>query len=72
MGDVPAGSLGWAFFTNHDATNYVEVSSGTGLQAFLRLEANESAGPFRLAPAAVLYATANTAAVSLEYLVIED
>jgi len=70
VGDI--GTLGWAFFINHDATNYVEISSGSGVQALIRVEAGEIAGPFRLSQGATLYATANTAAVDLEGLVIED
>jgi len=70
VGDI--GTLGWIIFYNQDITNYVELRPGTGVADFLRIEKREFSGPMRLAQDATLYAIANTAAVKLEYLLIED
>ena len=69
-GDIT--TLGWAFFKNHDKTNFVEIASGSGVQALIRVEAGEIAGPLRLSQGATLYAAADTAACDLEFLLIED
>jgi hypothetical protein len=71
MGEV--STAGWAVFYNHDSTNYVEIGiddTGT-FEAVIKLEAGEAAGPLRLASSAP-YAQANTAAVDLEYVILED
>jgi hypothetical protein len=66
MGDVAAG--GWCFFQNMDATNFVELRSGTGATDFVRLNAGEIA-LFRMsADATAPYAIADTAAVNLRCL----
>ena len=72
---IPCGSItapGWAMIKNNDATNYVEILNAVAGTAVLRLNANEIA-LFRFAagitaPAAI----ANTAAVVIEYLFIEN
>jgi hypothetical protein len=70
-GDV--STLGWAMFRNLDATNYVEIGpDSTGIVGFLRLEAGEPAGPFRLKPGITIKAQANTASVKLQVFVLED
>ena len=69
MGDVAAG--GYCFFHNQDATNFVELRSGTGATDFIRLLAGEWA-IFRMsADASAPYAIADTAAVNLRCLRID-
>jgi hypothetical protein len=66
------GTAGWAFFRNTDANNYVQVGvqvSGT-FYPLLTLKAGEYC-VVRLATDTV-YALANTAAVDLEFFVLED
>lgn len=66
-------TLGYCMIRNMDSTNYVEIRSGTGTANFMKLKAGESAGPFRFGSGATApYAIANTAAVDIEYLIIED
>jgi hypothetical protein len=67
MGDITAP--GYAFFYNHDATNPVELRSGTGAADMIRLKPLEFCC-FRL-EATAPYAIATTAAVQLEYMIIE-
>lgn len=55
---------------NHDATNYVELRSGSSGADVVRLNPGEIC-VFRWAADATLYAIANTAAVELEFLLIE-
>lgn len=69
MGDVAAP--GWAFFKNLDATNYVEIRAATGVADTLRLNAGEAAVFRFAADATAPFAIANTAAVRLEYLILE-
>lgn len=64
-------TLGWAMFYNRDATNYVTIHHGDDGTAVLKLKAGETAGPLRLGTNTP-WALANTAAVELEYLIIED
>ena len=66
-------SLGWCFMRNLDSTNYVEwgPDSGGSLVVCGRLEAGEIA-LFRLSPAITLRTQANTAAVELDILILED
>lgn len=64
-------SAGYAFFQNLDATNYVEIGiddTGT-FEPLLKLEAGEVA----VCPLTTtgVYAQANTAAVELEFYIIE-
>lgn len=68
-------TLGWALFVNLDTINYVEIgrdSSGTFLP-LVRLNAGEAA-LFRLAQgiAATLHARANTSAVDMECVILND
>lgn len=66
------GTAGVAFFRNLDATNYVEIGidDGGSFVAMLKLKAGECA-LVRLGTNAP-YAKANTAAVRLEYAIVED
>lgn len=68
IGDL--GTLGWAYFHNLDATNFVSIRSGTGAANFLKLLPGERAGPMRLAASAP-YAIADTGACELWYMIVE-
>jgi hypothetical protein len=66
-------TLGIARFLNQDATNYVElgiVVSATFYPVF-RMKAGEPLQG-RLVPGVTYYAKANTAAVNLEFCILED
>lgn len=70
LGDVAAG--GWFFAVNRDDTNYVELRAATGAQALAKLKPGEPCA-FRLSAGATApFAIADTAAVELEYWVLED
>lgn len=71
VGDVT--TLGWALFHNLDATNYVEVGpeSSGALVGFIRLEAGEFC-LLRLKPGITIRAQANTAAVKLRKIILQD
>ena len=73
IGDVTTGgtNLGWAMFYNRDPTNFVVITHGDNASAFLKLKAGEVAGPMRLGTNTP-FALADTAAVELEYLIIEE
>ena len=62
-------SAGWAVFTNTDSTNYVEIGASNGTPYLLRLNALESC-LVRLTTT-TLYAKANTAAVKLQFMILE-
>ena len=66
-------SLGWCYMRNLDATNYVEwgPDNGGSIVPCGRLEAGEVA-MFRLSPAITLRTEANTAAVELDIMILED
>ena len=63
---------GWGIFKNTDAVNYIELLSAVSGTVFARLKAGEIAllrlPPGMTAPAAI----ANTASVSLDYLILQD
>jgi len=66
------GTLGWAYFKNLDATNYVEIQTATSGTKFIKLLPHEFC-MFRFAttitaPAAL----ANTSAVLMQYMIIEN
>ena len=66
------GTLGWCFLRNLDSTNYVQYGpKDTTMKVFGRIEAGEVAG-FRLEPGITIRAKANTAAVELDVLILED
>jgi hypothetical protein len=65
------GTSGWCFIKNLDSTNYIDVGRA-GVDAdehTVKLKAGESC-VFRAA--GVLYGKSNTAALNIEYIVIED
>jgi hypothetical protein len=71
LGEV-SGGLGWALFRNLDATNYLEIRSGTGAgNDIIKIPAGKFAlfhfGSDITAP----YAVANSAACLLEYFISE-
>ena len=70
MGDV--ATAGYAYFRNTDATNFVELGTGTGgsFVAFAKLKAGESA-ILRLGTNAPT-AKADTASVNLLYGILAD
>ena len=63
------GTLGWIYIRNLDSTNYVDW--GIASNHIGRLHAGETAC-FRLKPGVTLNFDANTAAVELEILVLEN
>ena len=69
FGDV--STEGWCYMRNADATNYVQWGFSTGVYGG-RMEAGETAGPFRMEPGLTLYLKANTAACNVEIFVAED
>ena len=68
LGDVAAG--GYLIAINRDATNYVEIRPGSGVADLVKLLPGDFC-MFRLASGATPYVQANTAAVELEYLVVD-
>ena|SRR5688572_23455516 len=70
LGDL--SSLGYAIFVNRDTTNFVEIRTGTGGTKIVKLKAGEKAC-FRFGSGVTApYAIADTAAVQLEYLIVND
>jgi len=65
------GTEGWFIMQNLDTTNYVQWGFSTTVYGG-RMEAGETAGPFRLEPSATLYLKANTAACNVLIYAIED
>lgn len=69
LGDVAAPNF--CFIRNLDATNYVEVYTGTGGTAMLKLLAGE-AHIFRFGSGVTApYIKANTAACKVEYVIVD-
>lgn len=71
---IPLGevaSLGWAFFLNKDATNFIKIRNGSGGADLLKLKAGEFAVG-RLLDTAAPYAIADTAACLLEYAILSN
>lgn len=69
--DVATNGMG--YFTNLDATNYVEIGrdvTGT-FYPVAKLKPGESA-EFRVAAGVTLYAKANTAACDLDWMILND
>ena len=64
-------TVGFAMFHNTDATNYVEIGyDDTGFKPLIKLLAGEWCGPVRLSQSTP-QAQANSAAVDLEYIIVE-
>lgn len=69
-GDI--STLGYVYFENLDSTNYVEFGPKSGTMVpLIRLEAGDSA-VMRLKPGITLRGQANTAAVKLLMVLLED
>ena len=65
-------TVGYCWFRNLDADNFVEIGyDDSGFKNLIKLKAGEQCGPVRLGQDAP-YAQADTAAVDLEYVIIED
>lgn len=71
LGDVPSASLGYCHMKNLDATNFVQIRPATGVADMCKLKAGESC-LFRWMTGITPYMIANTAAVDVEILIIED
>ncbi len=68
---IPLGSVTaphWAFFLNHDATNFLKIRNGASGADLLKLLAGECAF-CPLLDSATPYAIADTSACLLEYLI---
>lgn len=68
VGDI--GTAGFMICKNLDATNFVEIRPGSATADLVKMKAGEPA-MFRLALNGP-YAIADTAAVDLEFLILED
>lgn len=68
VGDVAPG--GYFIAVNRDATNCVTIRAGSGLADLVRLKPGDFC-MFRVNDAATLYAQANTAAVELDYAIVD-
>jgi hypothetical protein len=69
LGDIATG--GYFIAVNRDATNFVDLRSGTEAIDLVRLNAGEVCA-FRISPDATApFAIADTAAVDLEFLLLE-
>jgi len=61
---------GWCLIKNLDATNYVEIRTGTGGTKMLKIAAGKSAGPFYFGSGVTApYIIADTAEVKVVYLI---
>ena len=71
VGDV--GTVGWLFLRNLDSSNYVVFGpkSGGAMVAFGRLKAGEVAA-LRVSSGVTLRWQANTAAVKVQVILLED
>jgi hypothetical protein len=71
VGDV--GTVGMVMFRNLGPTNLVQIGiDDTGaFVPFIKMNVNETAGPFRVAAGVALYAQATTAAVKIERMILE-
>jgi hypothetical protein len=67
MGDLT--DPGWCYMRNLDTSNYVEVYAATGETAFMRLLAGEHIC-FRMVATAP-FVQADTAAIDLEYMIVQ-
>lgn len=70
--DASIGTAGMAVFRNLDPTNYVEIGLEVAATFYplLKLKAGDPPAIFRISGA--LFARANTAAVDLDIVIIED
>ena len=64
---------GWFMMRNLDATHYVQWGpKDTTMKTMGRMEAGESAGPFRVEPGITLRMVANTAACDVLFIMFND
>ncbi len=64
---------GWFMMQNLDATNYVQWGAkDTTMKTIGRMEAGETAGPFRMEPGVTLRMLANTAACDVLFTMYND
>lgn len=69
IGDIT--SPRWLWVRNLDTTNYVKIRSGSGGSDFLRIEAGQDTpGIIPIEPTMTLYAIANSAAVTIDFIVL--
>lgn len=72
LGEVAGTTLGWAWFKNLDATNFVSIKTATSGTIFAKLKAGEAC-MFRFGSGVTApYVIADTASVRLEYTVFVD
>lgn len=66
-------TLGWCYFRNRDATNFVQIGVDVGATFYplVRIEPGEIA-LFRMSQGITPYAQADTAAVILERVILDD
>lgn len=66
-------ALGWAYFKNTDATNFVKIGnySGGTLYPFVKLKSGEDC-ILRLMTGITIYAQADTGPVDLQYKILDD
>jgi hypothetical protein len=66
------GTLGWAYFKNTDAANYITILNAVSGTTLIRLLAGEAA-VFRFDPGVTAPAIlANTSAVVVDYMILEN
>lgn len=66
------GTLGWAYFKNLDANNYIQLKTATSGTIFARLNAGEAC-LFRFGSGVTApFAISDTAACLMEYLILEQ
>ena len=70
---ITTATMGYAFFRNIDATNYIEIGVQVGgtFYALVKLKAGE-VGLFRMNQTNPPYALANTATVVLQFTILAD
>lgn len=72
LGIGELASLGYAWFKNLDGTNFVTIKTGTGGVNMVKIKAGETA-VFRFGSGVTApFAIADTAAVKLDYMIVED
>ena len=71
LGVGEISSMGVLIIKNLDATNFVSVRNGSGGADLCKIKPGEQ-WEFRLPPAAVPYAVADTAACYVEYILTEN
>ena len=70
LGEITAP--GWFYIFNLDSANYVEILAAIAGDEFLKIEAGEVAMGRFAASVTAPAAKANTSALNIEYLIVED